>query len=67
MKELVEKYLTEMPQMTNVLFNMIAITRTSKDLDFIEDMIDKALGNKMILPKEHKRLKDEIKELRKHK
>jgi len=47
------------------LFNMIAIVNNKKDLDYIEDVVKKSLGKKVINDKEYKKLQQEIKLLRK--
>jgi len=44
---------------------MIAIVNNKKDLDYIEDVVKKSLGKKVINDKEYKKLQQEIKLLRK--
>ena len=47
------------------LFNIIAIVNNKKDLNYIEDVVKKSLGKKVINDKEYKKLQQEIKLLRK--
>jgi hypothetical protein len=46
-----------------ILTNMVAISRSRKELDNMSTMIDKALKKKMINSKQHMRLKMEIESL----
>jgi hypothetical protein len=49
-----------MSDIKNILFNMIAVTRSTKDFDYMQDVIDKALAKNLISKKDHWKFKKEI-------
>jgi hypothetical protein len=61
-----KKYLTEMSSNYKTLFNIVAVARTRKDLDYAKDTIEKAKKKGVIKDKEYNMLNKEIMDLKKH-
>lgn len=59
------EYLNETVKDYKTLRNMISIVSHKKDMDYIIDVVEKSLKQKLITDKEYKKLQKELKELKK--
>jgi len=60
-----KEYINEKVEDFKTLRNMVSIVSHKKDLDYIIDVVEKSLKNKLINDKEYKKLQQEIKSLKK--
>lgn len=60
-----KEYLKEDVKDYKTLRNMISIVSHKKDMDYIIDVVEKSLKQKLITDKEYKKLQKELKELKK--
>jgi len=58
-------YINEKVEDFKTLRNMVSVVSHKKDLDYIIDVVEKSLKNKLITDKEYKKLQQEIKLLKK--
>jgi len=58
-------YINEKVEDFKTLRNMVSVVSHKKDLDYIIDVVEKSLKNKLINDKEYKKLQQEIKSLKK--
>lgn len=60
-----KEYINEDTNNFKTLRNMVAVVSHKKDLNYIIDVIEKSLKNKLISDKEYKKLQQEIKIMKK--